>query len=92
MLCDLGQDGAKVELRIEAVELGRPDKAVHGGGPFSTAVGICEQIVLASKSYDTQDPCGRAVIYLQQPVVGATRKGTPARERIPNGARSFTLR
>jgi hypothetical protein len=32
MVGDLGQDGAKVELRIEAVQLGRSDQAVHGGG------------------------------------------------------------
>jgi hypothetical protein len=38
MVCDLGQHIAQVEFRIEAVQLGRSNQAVHGGGPFSTAI------------------------------------------------------
>ena len=39
MVGDLGEHGAEIELRIEAVQLCRSDQAVHGGGPFSTAIG-----------------------------------------------------
>jgi len=37
-----GQHGSEIEFRIEVVQLGRSDKAVHGGGTFATAVGACE--------------------------------------------------
>ena len=40
MVGDLGQDGAKVELRVEAVQLRRSDQAVHGGGTFTSQAKI----------------------------------------------------
>jgi hypothetical protein len=39
MVRDLGQHGAKIEFRIEAVELGRSNKAVHVSGTFAAAIG-----------------------------------------------------
>ena len=45
MFGDASQHGAKVEFRIEPVELRRTDKAVHGGSTFSAAIGSCEQEV-----------------------------------------------
>jgi len=47
MVSDLGQHGAEIVLRIEAVQLGRSDQAVHGGGTHSSAIGASEQIVLS---------------------------------------------
>ena len=78
MIGDPRQDGAKVEFRIESVELGRSDQAVHGGGTLAAAVGSGKQEVLPSKSDGTQRPFGGAVVDLQQAIVGVAREGTPA--------------
>ena len=45
---DPGKNDAEIEFRIDAVELGRTDERVDGGGAFATGVGTGEQVVLAS--------------------------------------------
>ena len=50
MIGDASQDSAKVELRIEPVELRRAYEAVHGSGTISAAIGSDEQEVLSTKS------------------------------------------
>jgi len=92
MVWDLGQDSAQVELGVEAIQLGRSDQAVHGGDAVAAAVGTCKQVVLSTKSDSPQCPFGRAVVYLQQSIFGVTGEGTPARERVSNRRRGFTLR
>src|ERR1700683_2033397 len=92
MVWDLRQDGAEIEFRVEAVQLRRSDQAVQGGGAFATAVRACKQVVLSSKSDSPKCAFGRAVVYLQQPIVRVTREGTPSRERISNRTRGFAPR
>jgi hypothetical protein len=43
---DLSQHIAEIEFRIEAIELGRSDQAVHGSGTLPARVGTGKQIVL----------------------------------------------
>src|ERR1700733_6212175 len=92
MVWDLRQDRAEIEFRVEAVQLRRSDQAVHGGGTFSTAVRTCKQVVLSPKSDSPKCAFGRAVVYLQQPIVRVKRECTPSRERISNRTRGFALR
>jgi hypothetical protein len=92
MVWDLGQDSAQVELGVEAIQLRRSDQAVHGGGTVAAAVGTCKQVVLSPKSDSPQCPFGRAIVYLQQSILGVAREGTPARERLSNRCRGFALR
>ena len=42
MLGDRCQDRAQIELRIEAVQFGCSDEAVHGGSTLSAAIGAGE--------------------------------------------------
>lgn len=50
MVWDLRQDSAKVELRIEAVQLGRANEAVKCGGTVNTAIGSCEELGTRARS------------------------------------------
>jgi len=74
MVGDLGQDGTKVEFRIEAVQLGRPDQAVYGGGTFATAIRTCKQVVFASKG-DSPDILPMSVRNLRFTIVGTRSLG-----------------
>jgi len=74
MIRDLGQDGAEIELGVEAVQLRRTDEAVHGGGTFATAVGTGEQVVLASES-DSPDIPPMSVRNLRFTIVGTRSLG-----------------
>jgi hypothetical protein len=78
MVCDLCQHSAEVELRIKAIELGRADEAVEGGGAVAAGVRTCEQIVLPSQSDSAQRTFCRAVIDLQTTVVSVARQGAPS--------------
>lgn len=69
MVSDLGEDGARVELQFEAIEVVRSDQAVYSSGTSSSAVGTCEQLVLAPKSDGARRPFGRAVVNFQQTIV-----------------------
>lgn len=39
VICDVGQNGAKVQFWIEAVEPGAPDQRVNGSGQVASGVG-----------------------------------------------------
>lgn len=39
VISDLRQHGAEVEFRVESVEFGRSDQAIHRCGSFAAAVG-----------------------------------------------------
>ena len=42
MVRDLGQDGAEVEFRVEAVQFCRSDESVDGSGTLAAAIGAHE--------------------------------------------------
>jgi hypothetical protein len=45
---DAGEDIAQVSFRVEAVQLGRADQAVEGGGTLTSRIGAGEEIILPS--------------------------------------------
>ncbi|KWI32240.1 hypothetical protein WT71_10360 [Burkholderia stagnalis] len=49
MISDVGQDVFQIGTRVDAIELARPDQAIHRSGPLAPAVGADEQIVFASE-------------------------------------------
>ncbi len=46
MVGDLGEHGAEIELRIEAVQFCRSDQRVDSRGAFATRVGAGEKVIL----------------------------------------------
>jgi len=58
MLGDLGQHMAQLGFGGDAVELGRANQRVDGGGALASAVGAGEQVVAATDGDTTQGPLG----------------------------------
>ena len=54
MIGDSGEDMRQVGFRIDAVEFGRTDQAVHGRGPIAARVRSCKHVVLPSERNRTQ--------------------------------------
>ncbi len=54
MLGDAREHLAQVSFRIQAIELGRADKAVEGGGSLATSVGSRKEKILPSLSDTAQ--------------------------------------
>src|ERR1039457_2569854 len=92
MVGDLTEHRAQVEFWIEAVELGRADQRIDGGGPFAARVGAGEEIVFPAQGHTAQRPFGRVIVDLQQSIIDVTRERTPTRERVADGGSRFAFR
>lgn len=51
---DVGKHMAQPGLGIDAIELGRADQRVNGGGPFTAGVGAGDQVIAPSDGDATQ--------------------------------------
>jgi len=85
------QDGAKVERRINPVELGRSNQGIERSGALASGIGSKKQIVFPAKSHSAERSFGRAVVDLQKAVVDIARKSAPARENVSDCAVGITL-
>ena len=88
---DLGEDVLEIDLGIEAVELGRAEQGVDGGGAFTACVRATKEKILPSKRDDAQRTFGGVVVDLESAVVGIARQGAPSRERIADRRRRIGL-
>src|ERR1017187_1976153 len=58
VLCDAGQDLAKIALRVQSVEFGGADQRVDGGSAYAAGVGPTKKVVLSAKCYSSKRPFG----------------------------------
>jgi hypothetical protein len=49
MIGNTRENFTQIGLRVDAVELGRPDEAIDHGGALTASVGAGEEIVLATE-------------------------------------------
>jgi len=82
---NLGEHGAEVQFRIEAVELGGADEAVERSSAISACIGASEQVVLATES-DSSDILPMSVRNLRFTIVGIRSLGGKFAIEIANSA------
>jgi len=75
MVGDLSQPGTEIELRVEAVELGRADARVAEGRSLTARVRTGKQVILTSRGYTTRGPFGAVVVDLQKAIVEIACRG-----------------
>jgi ribosomal protein L1 len=73
VISDSFEDVLEIDLRVEAVELGRAKQRVDGCGALPSGVRSDEEIVLATDGNDAQGAFGGVVVDLQLSVVDITR-------------------
>jgi hypothetical protein len=78
---DIGEPG----LRIDAVESGGADQAVHDGGMLAAAIGSGEQPGLAAKSDAAQRPFCGIVGEADPPIGEEPGESVPALEQVVHG-------
>ncbi len=81
---DAGWDVCEAGLRVDAVELGRDEQAVHGASTLVAAVRAGEGPRLASEGYAA---LGSIVRSRHEPIVEEARKDRPAREHVVHSFR-----
>src|SRR5215510_10714752 len=69
VLCDDAQDGTKIALGVDAVQLGRADEAVDRGGPLAPSIRAAKKIVLPAYRDRAQRALDGVVVDLDLPVV-----------------------
>lgn len=63
----------EINLRVKTVEVGQAEQRVRVGGAFSSGVGTCEDIVLATESDDAQGAFGSVVVDFELAMVEVGR-------------------
>ena len=82
MFWSSGQDGAKIERRIEPLQLGSGDEAVERRNSLAAGIGLHEQMVPAHH-HGAQRPLSYVDIYFQQAIINVAspppliRRSTP---------------
>ena len=74
---DTGQDVSKPGARINAVQLGSLDEAVHGGGALSALVGACEKPSLPAQRGAAQHALGSVIRQADAPITQEPRESPP---------------
>ncbi len=85
MFGDAGQDVGEPGLRIDIVELGRDDQAVHTRRPLAAAIGAAEQTGLAVQGDAAQSAFSRVVRQADPAILKQAGEGWPAGEHVVHG-------
>ena len=91
MIGNAHQDVAQICFRVESVQFGRADQAVHGCSTFSASIGAREQVVLPSDRNSAQRTLRCIVVNLEQTVIAIALQSTPAAQCIANRASDVRL-
>jgi len=79
---DTGQDVSKPGARINAVQLGSLDQAVHGGGALSALVEACEKPSLPAKCRAAQHAFGGVIRQADAPITQEPCESLPALQHV----------
>src|SRR3546814_13609246 len=82
---DAGDDIGEVGLRVEAIEPGRLNQRVDGGGALSAGIGAGKEVVLASEGDAAQGPLSRVVVDRPAAVVEIAQQVLPPRQGVAHG-------
>lgn len=85
MLGDSRQHLTQIAFRLDAVEFGASDQAIHGGGAFASRLGAGEDIVFSSQRDGTKRALHGVVVYFSVPIMGERIQRLPTVKRVLNG-------
>jgi hypothetical protein len=85
MAGDAAKDIGEPSLRIDVIHLGGDDKAVHGGGALTAAIGAGKEPRLPAEGNAAKAAFGSVVREAHASVVKEAREGRPALEHIVHG-------
>ena len=85
MFGDAGQDVGEPGLRIDVVDLGGDDQAVHGGGALAAAIGAAEQPGLSAQGDAAQRALGGIVGQADAAIIEEAGERGPALEHVVHG-------
>ena len=87
----MAEDMTQLGLGIDAIELGRADQRVHGGGALASGVGTGKQIVASADGHAAQGALCRWVIDLDPAVVAVQLQRWPQVQGVHDRRRRVGL-